>query len=494
MDLYKFKLKKNRRAININQLRKFNRIYKEAKLVNEEYLDIFQILIDSIPSPIFFKDDKGIYKACNDSFAEFLGYSKKKIIGYTAYDVSPIGFAEVYHKADLELMNQKGRQVYETQVKHSDGTNHDVIFAKNTLINTKGKIYGLVGVMFDITERKKSEKRVNRLLKVKEAMLEVSHAISRIDSINMLYSLILDKAIESIENSSKGSVLLIDKNENLKIAAYKGYKEEYAKKFYIKLKDSFIWKKTNGNIKSSVIINDIDKIKDEVYSEILKQDEEHKTKSVICAPITIEERLYGIISIDSIETNVFDDTDLEIMNYLSNQVEISIIKHKLYEDIIYLSRHDKLTGLYNRSYFEEIFYTTLKRSVENNERFSLIMFDLDGLKIINDKYGHLAGDKYIKTAACYLSKSIRNTDILGRVGGDEFSAICLESKDEVLRKRFDALLEELRQSPIDFEGNKIICSFSYGIASFTKDGINPRDIIKIADERMYEHKKRNHKQ
>ena len=486
MSLYKDKFKRAKKAVNIGEYRKFNRMYEDIKLINEEYTNIFQTLIDSIPSPIFFKDNNGVYKACNDAFADFLGYSKREIIGHTSYDVSPKEFADVYHKADLELMNNKVRQIYETQVKHSDGSSHEVIFAKNTLINSEGKAYGLVGVMFDITDRKKAEKRANRLLRVKEAMLEISHVVLRIDNTNELFSLILEKAIECMENAEMGSVLLVDKKEYLKVAAFKGYEEEKAKRFCIRLKDSFVWKKSSGNIKNSVIINDVDKIENQVYFEILKDKERYKTKSVIAAPIIIEGSLYGIISIDSSKTNVFDDTDLEIMDYLKNQVEISITKHKLYEEIIYLSRHDKLTGLYNRCYFEEMIEKIIEKAIRDNGKFSLIMFDLDGLKKINDNYGHLAGDIYIKTISSSLVKSIRNNDVIGRVGGDEFVAICMEGNEETLNKRFSGLLKE---NTMDFEGNKITCSFSYGIASFPKDGTNIRDIAKTADARMYDHKK-----
>jgi len=487
LGLYKSKFKRAKKAANLSE---YSKMYNDLKTANEEYINIFQTLVDSIPSPIFFKDNKGVYKACNDAFVNFLGYSKKEIIGHTAYNVSPKEYADVYHNADLELMNNKEKQVYETQVRHSDGTSHEVIFAKNTLINSNGKVYGLVGVMFDITDRKKSEKRANRLLLVKEAMLEVSHAVLRIDNVCQLFSLILDKAIESMENATMGSVLLVDSKEYLKVAAFKGYEEEKAKRFHIRLKDSFIWKKMNGSITRSVIINDVDKIENQVFSEILKENEKFKTRSVICAPIAIEDKLYGIISIDSSENNVFDDTDLEIMEYLKNQVEISITKHKLYEEIIYLSRHDKLTGMYNRSFFEELSFNIMKRSVENNKSFTFIMFDLDGLKRINDRYGHLAGDIYIKTIASHLAKRIRSTDIIGRVGGDEFTAVCLEGNEEILKHRFDRLLKELKETAMDFEGNKIICSFSYGIASFPQDGTDIREMVKIADARMYEHKKR----
>ena len=87
-----------------------------------------RVVMETIPSPIFYKDAEGVYSGCNSAFEKYLGLSRDKIVGSTVYDIAPLDLAEVYHQADLDLMAKRGTQVYETQVKYADGALHDVIF------------------------------------------------------------------------------------------------------------------------------------------------------------------------------------------------------------------------------------------------------------------------------------------------------------------------------------------------------------------------------
>jgi PAS domain S-box-containing protein len=132
----------------------------ERKRAEEELnrqIILMETLIDTIPSPIFFKDREGRYLGCNAAFEFFVGRSKGDIVGKTVYDISPTDLAEIYHKADLALMGKPGIQQYESTVRYADGSRHDVIFGKAAFLDHAGKVGGLVGVMTDITERKLAE-------------------------------------------------------------------------------------------------------------------------------------------------------------------------------------------------------------------------------------------------------------------------------------------------------------------------------------------------
>lgn len=123
-----------------------------------DQLEFLQILVDSIPAPIFYKDNEGIYTGCNRAFEAFLGKPRKEIVGHSVYGVSPGPQAKVYHEKDLELMQQRGQQTYESQVAYADGTLHDVIFNKAAYELQDGRLGGLIGVILDISERKALEK------------------------------------------------------------------------------------------------------------------------------------------------------------------------------------------------------------------------------------------------------------------------------------------------------------------------------------------------
>jgi len=130
---------------------------KETSSVTSERL---QKVIDSIPAPVFCKDRDGVYTDCNRAFCEILGFEKEDIVGQTVYAVAPPELAEVYHRADLELMAAGGTQVYEATVCYADGNEHDVMFHKAVMMTDSGEVEGLVGVMLDITQRKRYEQEL----------------------------------------------------------------------------------------------------------------------------------------------------------------------------------------------------------------------------------------------------------------------------------------------------------------------------------------------
>jgi len=121
-------------------------------------LEFLQTLLDAIPFPVFYKDRNHIYRGCNKEFSRYIGIPADKIIGASVYDVAPRELADVYRKADDQLFQQGGIQVYEAVVRYADGTHHDVLFHKRVYTEPDGNGGGLIGAMLDITERKSLEK------------------------------------------------------------------------------------------------------------------------------------------------------------------------------------------------------------------------------------------------------------------------------------------------------------------------------------------------
>ena len=137
---------------------------KRAKEELQSNLRFLEILINTIPSPIFYKDRQGRYIGCNESFArQIMGLSKERIIGKSVYDlgdVVPVDLADKYCEMDEKLFQERAVQVYETPVQCADGVRRDFLFTKAPFNNFAGDVAGIVGVMLDITERKCGEERL----------------------------------------------------------------------------------------------------------------------------------------------------------------------------------------------------------------------------------------------------------------------------------------------------------------------------------------------
>lgn len=150
----------------------------ERKKIEEQLqsnLKFLESLINTIPLPIFYKDNAGKYLGCNDAFADFLGVPAQKIIGKTVYEVYKKEFADRYHEADLKVERTKEKQIYEAKIKRYDHAIRDVIFHKAAFWQPNGELGGSVGSFIDITERKEVEEQMknqNVELRIKNEQLD----------------------------------------------------------------------------------------------------------------------------------------------------------------------------------------------------------------------------------------------------------------------------------------------------------------------------------
>src|SRR4030042_3926487 len=156
-------------------------------------------------------------------------------------------------------------------------------------------------------------------------------------------------------------------------------------------------------------------------------------------------------------------------------------KRKAEEKVRYLSFHDALTGLYNRAFFDE----ELKRlDTERQLPVTIVMGDLNGLKVINDAYGHAKGDILLKNIADILKESFRREDIISRWGGDEFISILPKtSKDDAKN-----IVRRIKELCSEKSSTNIPLSISIGISTKKKSSENIDDILKKAEDRMYKNK------
>ncbi len=459
--------------------------WKNREISLAERLNFGSTVMATIPNPIFYKDSNLVYKYCNDSFCKYLDREMDQIIDHNIFEIRSEELAKVIHQKDLQLMSSKGSLSYQLEITNKEGTVHHVVFNKAVVLGPDGTLKGIVGVINDITEQVEKEKEVKRLIKLKDAVLEINNSVMNIKNLGKLFDFILKKVLTSMDHADLGCILLLEDDDCFTIKASIGYLEEEVERFKLSIEDSIQWRITNGNIKETVVINDLEKHEDIIF---LKNKAGLKIKSFISAPIIIDGKIYGLLNIDSSRNNVFDEADFAMMEYLRGQLVFAINQFKLYENITYLSEHDVNTGLYNRGHFEKLFSTVRNHALKNNEPFSVILFDLNGLKHVNDTYGHLAGDKLILHFATTLKTWIKDSDILARYGGDEFISLIFNSNISRLSDDLENLRLAFENNPIHYENIAIVCSFSYGIAEFPYHGTNYDKLIEVADKNMYLYK------
>ena len=208
--------------------------------------------------------------------------------------------------------------------------------------------------------------------------------------------------------------------------------------------------------------------------------------SIIYTPMIINDKVVGLMTVQSKEENAYDQNDLHTLKILANYSAIAIENAMSYKKVEDIATYDNLTRFLTK--FEiirlgEIIYDKYK---SNNSRFSVTMIDLDNFKKVNDSYGHVVGDKVLSMVAETISKCIRNTDYIGRYGGDEFLLICPglgepEAVDVAERIRFTI---ENKLYNIE-EGVVISLTISLGVHEYRHNEMSFMDVVKAADKNLY---------
>lgn len=210
-----------------------------------------------------------------------------------------------------------------------------------------------------------------------------------------------------------------------------------------------------------------------------------QTQSVIVLPITSSKEFCGCLCVFS-PRNAPKENELNFLNLFVRQIELAITIANLFETVKKQAVTDPLTELFNRRFYEDALSREATRSIRLKQPFTLISLDLDYLKAINDKYGHVAGDKAICAVAKAIAENARSVDIASRVGGEEFSII-LPGVDSVggmvAAERLRATIEKC-----SVEGVGRITA-SIGVATFIEQTLDVDELIELSDRAMYSAKR-----
>jgi len=156
------------------------------------------------------------------------------------------------------------------------------------------------------------------------------------------------------------------------------------------------------------------------------------------------------------------------------------------DHIARLAHYDQLTGLANRSLLQSRLDAAIQQAQSENHKIAIFMIDVDNFKQINDSFGHLVGDKVLNITAKRLLASVRETDTVARVGGDEFVIVVPKFKDLADIERCGQKILRAVDKPITIDGNKINITISAGSCIYPDSGLEASELLKNADAAMYD--------
>ena len=203
-------------------------------------------------------------------------------------------------------------------------------------------------------------------------------------------------------------------------------------------------------------------------------------------PLVVQQRVFGALVLQNHPSAVrYSEQDKELLHYVSTQVAAAIQRKRVEVQLQYVARYDQLTDLPNRDLLHDRLQTSLARARRDQTRLSLLYIDLDKFKQVNDTAGHVSGDLLLRDVAQRIKGCVRESDTVGRVGGDEFIALLgiidHPSDAERIAEKIRAALDR----PFDIGGQALRISCSVGIAVYPQHGTEYKQLIRHADQAMY---------
>jgi len=230
--------------------------------------------------------------------------------------------------------------------------------------------------------------------------------------------------------------------------------------------------------------------KDPRFNSSFDEKSGFKTENIISIPLVSKKRTLGVIELVNVKEEFLESSYIEMLEALADFAAISIENARNHEEIKLLAIKDDCTDLYNSRYMQEIVEEELLLSKESGEHFSIIFFDLDHFKDVNDTYGHLIGSELLRQVSLIILEETGEKDRSVRYGGDEFIVI-LSGKGKARAMETANRIRSRFNSTLFFQqkGYNISLTASFGVASSPDDASSRDEIIKLADHAMYAVKK-----
>ncbi len=422
---------------NVIGLQGITRDITERKQAEDKLLALktfYENIVQNINEGVIIFNNSGESTFTNPSLLQMIGRDADQFLGRHWTLLVPPQYHQVVEEANARRSAGVSDR-YEIEIKHKNGSLIPVQVSGSPFYDSKtGEMVGTLAVLTDISERKKNEEAL------KESEMRSRALIGAIP--DMLFR--FNREGVYLEAVIKDETMLHP-------SAYSHYQQNgFIGKSMAEVLPAPIVKKLIAGIEKTLASGEI-----QVFEYSYKTENYERHLEARMAPI-------GTIEVVSIVRDITDKKKQDIK-------------------LQYISFHDQLTGLYNRRYYKN----ELKRLDSSRDHpIAVISADIDGVKLVNDTFGHSEGDKYIRACAKLLKDTLRSSDILARVGGDEFAIIL----PRFTRERGQQLMERIEYQIEDYNRKKnsdLPLSISIGLAVSESSEQSLEETYKKADRAMY---------
>lgn len=443
---------------------------RQARILRQwippNFLNIIAIEMENLPlskimdfllDTVCVVDEHGCYVYVSPSMEKLLGYRPDELLGRNMIElVHPDDRERTLNQAG-EIMAGQPKAYFQNRYLHRDGRVVDIMWSARWLDEHKLRL----AVARDVTELKRAERKQAALYRISEAAHEA-------DGLPALYERIHQIIAELLPLDSF-CVVRTDTDEGEPMASY------CAGQF------------DSGH--PTAYPGPLSPIRQVIASGealLTTRDAHSKRYDWLGVPLIAEHKVVGALVLEgSEEAGAYSEDDRDLLQFVSTQV-VSAIERKQHEACLqHMAQHDALTDLPNRILFRDRVDMALRLAHREQSCVGVLYLDLNEFKQINDKFGHAAGDQVLKEVADRLSRCIRDSDTVARIGGDEFMVLLatLRAPEDV--ERVVAKLRDAISAPLRLQDHVFVLSASIGAAVYPEHGETLDELFRRADTEMY---------
>jgi diguanylate cyclase (GGDEF)-like protein/PAS domain S-box-containing protein len=422
----------------------------------------------------------------NQAFGQYFDRPYEQLIGQNFFFLLPPENGIRTKEIVLELNPSNPLAHLEISRPGQDGNSVWQNWTLHGFFNERNQLVEVQAVGNNITERKLAELATASHAHELSALYKATTALLTTLDLETLLSQILDAAISAVPVAKKGMLYLIARDTGqLEMRAILGYKETDPRiqRFTILKGKSYVVRAIKE--RRPLLIHDYQT--DPSYQSA--PDRESPTspvRSVIVAPLILENHAIGALSLESSSKAAFIESDLHLVISFAATATAAIRNAQLHAEVQKQAITDGLTGTYNRRGFFDLGLREVERANRFGRTLAAIMMDIDHFKEVNDHYGHAAGDQVLQTVSQILVENVRKVDILGRYGGDEFAVLLPEIDMFAATGVAERLRQVIADTSIHSKKNgPIRITASLGVAKLSTTIKDLEALLQNADRAMY---------
>jgi diguanylate cyclase (GGDEF)-like protein/PAS domain S-box-containing protein len=455
---------------------------REAERALRESQALLEKIIDNIPTGVQVKSAVDFRMLMWNKAAEAVwGVPRGEVIGRTNHDLWPREDADRMHAADLELIRQGGLQDFpDRKAVTRDRGVIRLHMRKVPLFDADGRATHILVIADDMTQRLAE----GRLLRLEHA---VTRCLAEADSAAAALPALMREICDS-EGWACGEYWGRDEKEE--VLRFQGFWNAYGPSIQSHFESAHaavfapgvglagrVWQSGEPLWVADVTSD----------ARLLRRDLANNAglRGAFLFPVAAAGAFLGVFAFWSREIREPDPRMLQAIRVIGSQIGQFLRRKQADERIQHLASHDALTGLPNRAMFSQLLNHAIATSQRYKRKFSVLFLDLDRFKLINDTLGHDAGDQLLQEVSARLKQSVRASDVVARLSGDEFVMLIQETAGArqariVARKVLSALLR-----PVLLRGQECRVTASIGIALYPQHALEEAALMKSADLAMY---------